>query len=324
MDENREKVVMAHAVPDADEATAPLATVLLPDGWTPECYMPDWTAEKRHRFEELAQEMEWDLASIQAAAHALAGTIVVVIADDSGSMRSPVRNSPVSPPPGKYVTTRWDELMHFLRMVTRIGCELAEEVNFHFLNAGSVEKVQRWEQVAPIAARGPTGYTPLLGAMRSVFAKYDPAKTEQRLITIIATDGIPSDCPPATSASQAVGDLLRGRPSLDKSFVTFLSCTDNEQDIAYVKELDRSVRNVDEVDDYHSERAEGMRAGRRIYEHFSVGDWALRAVVGAAIEEWDKSDEQSMGHRPGGNADLLGCCPKLCCLRRPTSDYAHP
>jgi hypothetical protein len=319
-EKEKETVVMAHAVSDA--------AVVLPQGWTPDCYMPDWTAEKRHRFEELAQEMEWDLASIQEAAHALAGTIVVVIADDSGSMRSAVRNSPVPPPPGKHVTTRWDELMHFLSMVTRIGCELAEEVNFHFLNAGPVAKVQRWEQVAPIAARGPTGYTPLLGAMRSVFDKYDPAKTEQRLITIIATDGIPSDCPPATSASRAVGDLLRGRPSLDKSFVTFLSCTDNDEDIAYIKELDRDVRNVDEVDDYNSEKAEVMQAGKRIYDHFSVGDWALRAVVGATITKWDESDEQSgrqsMGHHPGGSADMLGCCLRLCCLRRRTSDYAHP
>lgn len=314
---------MAHAVPDADEACAPSPALL--QGWTPDCYMPDWTAEKRQRFEDLAQELEWDLSSIKAAAHALAGTIVVVIADDSGSMRSPVRDSPVPPPPGKHVTSRWDELMNFLQLVTRIACELAEEVNFHFLNAGPVEKVQRWEQVAPIAARGPTGYTPLLGAMRTVFAKYDPAKTEQRLITIIATDGVPSDCPPATSASRAVGDLLRGRPSIDKSFVTFLSCTDNDHDIAYIKELDRTIRNVDEVDDYNSERAEVMRARRRVYEHFSVGDWALRAVVGATIEAWDQSDEGSVGQHAGASANLLDCCARLCFLRRrPTSDYAHP
>ena len=63
-------------------------------------------------------------------------------------------HSPVPPPDGKYgVTTRWDELMHFLQLVTRIGAELAGEVDFHFLNAGAVEKVEAWEQVAPVAAR---------------------------------------------------------------------------------------------------------------------------------------------------------------------------
>ena len=31
--------------------------------------------------------------------------------------------------------------------------------------------------------------------------------------------------------------------------------------------------------------------GRYRYQHFSVGDWALRAVVGATVSTWDKSDE---------------------------------
>lgn len=314
-------VVLAHAVLESTEAEAtapPAHAVALPQGWTPECYMPNWTEEKRRRFEDLSREMEWDMASIKAAAHALAGAVIVVIADDSGSMNSGVRDSPVHPPPGKHITTRWDELMHFLALVTKIGCELAAEVNFHFLNAGAVEKVQGWEQVAPIAQAGPRGRTPLIETMRNVFAKYDPAKTERRLITIIATDGVPTDCPGGLCAERAVGELLRGRPSLDKSFVTFLSCTDNDQDIAYIKSLDSSVRNVDEVDDYNSERAEVLRARRQIYDHFSVGDWALRAVVGATIAEWDKSDERS-----GGSSSLIGACLRMCCLRR-KDGYARP
>ena len=232
----------------------------------------------------------------------------MVIADDSGSMRTAVHNSPVPPPPGKYVTTRWDELMHFLQLVTRIGGELAGEVDFHFLNAGAVEKVEAWEQVAPVADQGPTGYTPLIRAMRTVFAKYNPESTERRLITIIATDGVPSDLPRGVDAAQAVSRVLHERPCVDKSFVTFLSCTDNDQDIAYIKDLDANLRNVDEVDDFNSERAEVARAGlsRAGYRNFSVGDWALRAAVGAAIPEWDMSDEAP--RRRGGGGLFGACC----------------
>jgi hypothetical protein len=300
-------VYAAHAAPTAG-APPPIAAAV-PVALPAECYMPDWTQEKRRRFEELAVEMEWDMTSIKVAAHALAGAVVVVIADDSGSMCSAVRNSPVPPPPGKYVTTRWDELVHFLQLVTRIGAELAGEVDFHFLNAGSVEKVEAWEQVAPVADRGPTGYTPLIGAMRAVFAKYDPAVTDRRLITIIATDGVPSDLPRGVGAAQAVSRVLHERPCVDKSFVTFLSCTDNDQDIAYIKHLDANMRNVDEVDDFNSERAEVARAG---YRNFSVGDWALRAAVGAAIRAWDKSDEgpKFPGRRRGGGGPSARwrCC----------------
>eukprot|EP01048_Picozoa_sp_COSAG05_P027904 COSAG05_NODE_8373_length_709_cov_1.096721_2_plen_65_part_01 len=65
--------------------------------------------------------MEWDITSVREAAHALSGANVVVIADDSGSMGSAVRKSPVPPPPGKYVTTRWDELMNFPQPVLKVG-----------------------------------------------------------------------------------------------------------------------------------------------------------------------------------------------------------
>lgn len=300
-----DKMKAGAAVPVVVATAAPVVEahgVALPPAYNPDCYMPDWTQEKRRRFEQLAVEMEWDPASIKEAAHALAGAIVVVIADDSGSMRTPVRNSPVAPPPGKYVTTRWDELMHFLQLVVRIGGELAGEVDFHFLNAGAVEKVEAWEQVAPVADQGPTGYTPLISAMRTVFAKYNPEVTERRLITIIATDGVPSDCPAGVDAERAVSDILQRRPCIDKSFVTFLSCTDNDQDVAYLKRLDAGVKNVDEVDDYNSERSEVMKAKRKLYLNFSVGDWALKAVVGATIAAWDQSDEAT----PRGG--LFACC----------------
>merc|ERR1719409_12636 len=215
-------------------------------------------------------------------------------------MRTAVRDSPVKPPDGKYVTTRWDELMHFLQLVTRIGGELAGEVDFHFLNAGAVEKVEAWEQVAPVADRGPMGYTPLISTMQDVFAKYDPKVTERRLITIIATDGVPSDIPVGFNAEQAVSGILQRRPCIDKSFVTFLSCTDNDQDVAYIKRLDADVKHVDEVDDYNTERLEVMAAKRQLYRNFSVGDWALKAVVGAVVHAWDKSDETDQGGRGGG------------------------
>ena len=97
------------------------------------------------------------------------------------------------------MTTRWDELMHFLGLVLKVGAELAGSVNFHFLNAGAIEDVQTWEQVAPIAERGPAAFTPLYGAMKHVFAQWDPAKTDRKLITVIATDGRPSDVPPVSS-----------------------------------------------------------------------------------------------------------------------------
>lgn len=50
--------------------------------------------------------------------------------------------------------------------------------------------------------------------------------------------------------------------------------------------------HVDEVDDYLTESAEVRAAKRKIYKKgFSQGDWALKAMIGASIPEWDKADE---------------------------------
>lgn len=300
--------------PVADDTSA-VQAYPVPEGWQDEFYVKDWTAEKRHRFEQLSAVMEWDLESIKHAAHALAGANVVVIADDSGSMGSSVRNSPVAPPPGKYTTTRWDELIHFLQLVLQVAAELADGVHFHFLNAGCISKVQAWEQVEAIAARGPTRGTPLLSAMREVFEKYNPAKTDRKLLTIIATDGCPTDGP-----TSGVSAALRARPCIDRSFVTFLSCTDNDSDIAYIKQLDADLEHIDEVDDYNTERAEVLRHGASVYQNFSMGDWVLRAACGAAVPEWDRSDEHqhvvmaTPCASPVQRASRQSC---LCCGGRP-------
>ena len=69
-------------IPPVVAASAPPMGAVMPAGWKPEYYMPDWSAEKRHRFEQLASQMEWDVASIKEAAHALAGANVVIIAGE--------------------------------------------------------------------------------------------------------------------------------------------------------------------------------------------------------------------------------------------------
>ena len=39
----------------------------IPVDWKPSFYMEDWGEEKRRRFERLAVEMDWGLASIQVS-----------------------------------------------------------------------------------------------------------------------------------------------------------------------------------------------------------------------------------------------------------------
>lgn len=212
-------------------------------------------------------EMEWDFESVRHAAQAVANAHVVVIADDSGSIRS----SPVAPA-GKHTTTQWDELVYFLKLVVQV--RLAAGVHFHFLTSSHITDVQTWEEVTRLANRDaslveealppssrrkhaplrePTsprqrqectdasnspGRMSLVDAMRQTFQQYNPAKTGRRLITIIATDGPVSEVAP----------VLRARPCIDRSSVTFLSCKDNVNDLAYVNEIDAILDKIDAAD----------------------------------------------------------------------------
>lgn len=69
-----------------------------------------------------------------------------------------------------------------------------------------------------------------------------------------------------------------------QTYVTFLACTDNLQDVAYLSNWDDTIPNVDVVDDYRSEKAEIQR-NRGANFPFSFGDYIVKAMLGA-IDPW--------------------------------------
>ncbi len=66
--------------------------------------------------------------------------------------------------------------------------------------------------------------------------------------------------------------------------MTFLACTDNLQDVAYLSNWDKSLPNVDVLDDYHSERAQIQRVHGPTFP-FSFGDYIAKAILGA-VDQW--------------------------------------
>ena len=55
-------------------------------------------------------------------------------------------------------------------------------------------------------------------------------------------------------------------------FVSVLACSNSEKDVGYLNKLDSSVKNLDVLDDYESERSEIARSKGPLANIYSLGD----------------------------------------------------
>ena len=69
-----------------------------------------------------------------------------------------------------------------------------------------------------------------------------------------------------------------------RTYVTFLACTDDLQAVKYLSQWDKSIVDLDVVDDYRSERAEIQRTRGGNFP-FTFGDYIVKALLGA-LDPW--------------------------------------
>ena len=86
---------------------------------------------------------------------------IVIVCDDSGSMKTPVDNTQ---------RTRWDELCHIVKVVIRIGVIFdLNGVDIHFLNRESHRNVTNPETVDKAFEKPPRCFTPLVPVLNRIF-----------------------------------------------------------------------------------------------------------------------------------------------------------
>ncbi len=64
------------------------------------------------------------------------------------------------------------------------------------------------------------------------------------------------------------------------TFVTFLACTDEPEALDYLNNWDRTMENVDVVDDFRSELAQ-IREKQGPNVKFSYGEYLIKALIGS-------------------------------------------
>lgn len=219
---------------------------------------------------------------------------LVVLCDDSGSM-----NTPVSGTNG----TRWDELRSIVQIIIEIGAVFdANGVDVYFLNRPPMRNVTDTRQVVESFTQRPAGLTPLTAALRQIFqSNASRPNGDKQLLVFVATDGAPTD-PNGNADIRSLENLMRNERRAQTTYVTFLACTDDEESVSYLSQWDRTMPNVDVVDDYKSEREEVRRTKGSNYP-FSFGDYVVKALLGAVVPQIDAVDEAGGNYNNNNNGN---------------------
>ena len=198
---------------------------------------------------------------------------IIFIVDDSGSMNAPIDD-------GGPHSTRWAELKDVVKTAIDIG-SIYGNLDIEFLNRQGILNINNYDQVHSYFYEDPNGRTPLTAALNNVLTRYQ--YLESKVLIVIATDGVPDDL---ASFKQA---LLNKNHS--KFYISFLACSDNDEDVEYLNELDNIIPNIDTLDDYISEKREVKRAQGNSFK-YTYADHIVRLLLGPICPELDKLDEK--------------------------------
>jgi hypothetical protein len=212
---------------------------------------------------------------------------IVVIADDSGSMQTQVATPGVARGPYAPMQTRWTELRQTLSIVVELASALNDSgVDVFFLNRPPVMAARSAADIQPaFDFKPPQGFTPLTRVLSAVLAA--KANSEKNLLIVIATDGQPTDDRGNVNIPAFINCLTSKGPRVA---VQIMACTDDNNAIAYLDSVDRSVPRVDVSDDFFSERAEVLRAQGAKF-HFTFGDYVVKALLGSIDPYFDALDD---------------------------------
>jgi hypothetical protein len=207
----------------------------------------------------------------------LEGYKIVVIADDSGSMHTPVS-------PGR---TRWHELCERVIPIVEIACCLASGIDLYFLNRPPAFGIADAKQVRNLFKKAPGGGTPMTQTYKRVL-KDKLAKGEDKVLVVVATDGVPNSLEQFKAAL-----VLRGGFEPYRCPTSIMACTDSEAEVGWLNHLDDTVPYLDVVDDFASERQQVLQTQGRDFP-FSMGDYLVKTLCGPISNVYDSVDERRL------------------------------
>jgi hypothetical protein len=227
---------------------------------------------------------------------ALEGFEIVMIIDDSSSMRTPIiDHDQENLSPFDQLPTRWDELKHIVSIVVDLASTLDPDgIDIYFLNRQPLLHVNNSSQLNETFAQQPNGPTPLTRILSYVLNLKRSQVHERKLLILIATDGLPTD-ESGQNDLNGLEKVLRNEryPSIERIYITFIACTNDLETVAYLNVLDKKIPYIDVLDDYQSERAEVLAVQGKTFP-FTYGDYVVKLLMGSVDQWFDKLDEKKV------------------------------
>ncbi|CAK0821062.1 unnamed protein product [Prorocentrum cordatum] len=219
----------------------------------------------------------------------------VVICDDSESMRMSAKPKEERRL-GEKPLTRWHELQEGVSLlVDLLTCFQPEGLDLYFLNAGTVRSVKSSgnEKLQNIFQAGPIGKTPLTKRLKEAAVDHS-AKSELPTIMFIFTDGEPDGGP--KKFVKTLTELVSNSGSFKKTSqyrVQIMACSNNDEEIAWLSEIDQQSDYIDVTDDYYNEKRRVMEIKGDDYA-FTRSDWLVKAILGPVDQSVDDVNEGKM------------------------------
>lgn len=224
---------------------------------------------------------------------------IVVIADDSGSMKSK------SDAHIEGVASRWDELKLMCKLLVELYSVFNKDgVDLHFLNRSPIFGLTSVDDARFVKSfqEAPSGPTPICNTLQRVL---DDEIAKQRII-IIATDGCPTSMDGRTSEIGRLKQILVDR-NATANHVAIVACTGDHDTLSYLNRWDIEIVNLDVVDDYVSERAEVWRAQGTQFR-FGYADYVIKLALSSVDSYFDRLDEMTPQMAAAQQKSDTACC----------------
>lgn len=254
-------------------------------------YNDEYNENREEKFQDIVDKYEINMDFAQRLQQ-LTGFKVAFIFDDSGSMNSTLKESPLNNENTLLKATRFDELKYFAKIAFEVVTLFDPEgASVYFLNKkpSPVHNVKNENQLDELFNFRPRGYTPLPRILNNLLRDNEAHLAERKLLILIATDGEPTNDKGKPAIDEFVEALRRRSPRI---YTTIIACTDDDDSVKYLNNLDKTLENLDVVDDYISERAE-VKDAKGANFPFSFGDYVVKSLIGSIDPELDNLDEKS-------------------------------
>lgn len=214
---------------------------------------------------------------------------IVLCVDDSSSMNESIVDTPNLIDSFKS-PSRYDEIKSIIKILIDMALIYDNDgLDLYFLNKNPVYDIKKYRQIEHILDKTPGGHTPLKHITKQIFLKY---KYEIKpVLVVFATDGIPTDINGNEKLVEFV-ECLKKR-NKEKYYLSFLSCSNRDEDNYYLKKLNKDIDNLSVLDTYSKEKNIITNIKGRSFR-YTLGDHIARLLLTSIVEKIDIIEELNL------------------------------